>query len=557
MGVSMSTLQRMMLAFAVMVVIGAGQGLLMLSNLSSLGEKVGYVATKPLVAVDNARAAWSTYRDARAHLANFQEMTRPQDSKAALAAFDAHVVGLNAHLERLAGAVSSVAAADKLKQARDDIARWADKGRILFGAVPGATSLPAPHSLAQAEVAIRANLDDLVAFALADADAVRADVDASLANATRLGLILVVVAVFAGAGLAIFMGLAISRPLRRLADTMRALSEGRLNVVVADKERRDEIGGMAGALEVFRANAVEMRRLEAQSQETVRITAEERRKLLADIADRFKSQMTGVVDRVLDTVAVIQMSAQSMTEIADETRKRVDYVADESTAAAASIATVAAAAEEISVVSSDISLKSGQSHHVASEAVVKVATSAQVIASLTAATGKIGRIVDMIDDVAAQTNLLALNATIEAARAGAAGRGFAVVAAEVKTLAEQTAKATSEISGQIAQVQETTGRAAAVMKAIHDTMGTIDASSAEVAGAIESQRLAIADISQNTQSASASATQVSANLQSLHEAFAAVALASGEIGTQVGSLGRNAQALRSETENFLADILAA
>ena len=197
-----------------------------------------------------------------------------------------------------------------------------------------------------------------------------------------------------------------------------------------------------------------------------------------------------------------------MTQIAEETRKRVDHVLGESSAAAGNISSVASAAEEMAATSGEIAQRSDQSHHVASDAVTRVEASSTVIASLTDATAKIGKIVGLIGDIASQTNLLALNATIEAARAGEAGRGFAVVASEVKSLADQTSKATGEISNQIAQVQETTKQAAAAMAAIQDTIRVIDGSAAEVAGAIEQQRGAIGEISRNTQSASASAAQV-------------------------------------------------
>jgi methyl-accepting chemotaxis protein len=545
----------MILAFAVVVMIGAAQGLLMLHNLGSLGEKVTFVVTKPIAGVDNARAAWSTFRDAQAYLAGFLEMTRPQESKQSLATFDSLVKGLNGHLDRLGDATSGDAA-ERLKVVKADVGQWQGKARVLLGAAP-ATSIPAPHALAQMEIGIRRNLDELVRLALKEAEAVRADVEQSIASVTRLGLILIIVGILAGAALAVLVSLMMTRPLTRLADTMRQLSEGDLDVAVADKHRKDEIGRMAGALEVFRENAAEMRRLEERNRDAELAAKDERRQLLAGVADRFKSQVAGIVDRVLDTVTIVERSAETMAAIADETRKRVDHVLGESAAASGNIGTVAAAAEEMSATSGDIARRSEDSHHTASDAVTKVESSSAVIGSLTDATARIGKIVDLIGDIAAQTNLLALNATIEAARAGEAGRGFAVVASEVKSLADQTSKATGEISGQIAQVQETTKQAAAVMSAIQDTIRTIDASAADVASAIENQRLAISDISRNTQSASASAEQVSSNLRDLHSTFAEVEVASRDIRAKLGTLGEGAQVLRSETENFLRDVLAA
>jgi methyl-accepting chemotaxis protein len=541
----MSTLQRMILAFALVVVIGAGQGLFMLHNLNGLRDQVTFVASKPIASVDNARAAWSAYRDAGTFLAGFLEMTRPQEPKAALGKFDTLVAVLNEHLEKLAGAVSG-AAGEKLKAVKADVSRWQESARVLLGGAP-ATSIPAPHALARMDGMIRRNLDELVALALKDAHTVRQDVEGSIASSTRISLILMIAGVVVSGAVALFLSLAMTRPLTRLAATMQQLSQGRLEVEVADKGRKDEIGHMANALEVFRANAVEMQRLGAQNKQNELNAANERRGMLADVAGRFQTQVAGVVER----------SAATMTQIADETRKRVNHVLGESSAVAGNIGSVASAAEEMATTSGEIAQRSDQSHHVASGAVTRVEESSAVIASLTDATTKIGKIVGLIGDIASQTNLLALNATIEAARAGESGRGFAVVASEVKSLADQTSKATGEISGQIAQVQETTKQAAAAMAAIQDTIRTIDGSAAEVASAIEQQRGAIGEISRNTQSASASAAQVTSNLQELHAAFAKVGNASGDIRTKIGSLGESVQALRAETDHFLNDVLAA
>jgi methyl-accepting chemotaxis protein len=551
----MSTLQRMILAFALVVVIGAGQGLLVLYNLNGLRDQVTFVASKPIASVDNARAAWSAYRDAGTFLAGFLEMTRPQEPKTALGKFDSLVTVLNDHLEKLTGAASGPAG-EKLKAVKADVSRWQESARVLLGGAP-ATSIPAPHALARMDGMIRKNLDELVALALKDADAVRADVEGSIASSTRISLILMIAGVVVSGAVALFLSLAMTRPLTRLAATMQQLSQGRLEVEVTDKGRKDEIGHMANALEVFRANAVEMQRLGAQSKQNELNAANERRGMLADVAGRFQTQVAAVVDRVIETVSAVERSAVTMTQIADETRKRVNHVLGESSAVAGNIGSVASAAEEMATTSGEIAQRSDQSHHIASGAVTRVEESTTVIASLTDATTKIGKIVGLIGDIASQTNLLALNATIEAARAGEQGRGFAVVASEVKSLADQTSKATGEISGQIAQVQETTKQAAAAMAAIQDTIRTIDGSAAEVASAIEQQRGAIGEISRNTQSASASAAQVTSNLQELDAAFAEVGNASGDIRTKIGSLGESVQALRSETDHFLKDVLAA
>jgi methyl-accepting chemotaxis protein len=553
----MSTLQRLMLAFALVVAIGTAQGLLMFFNLGTLGEKVSLVATKPIAGVDNARAAWSAYRSAQQDLASFLEMTHPQDSQKAIERFNSMVEVLDQHLDQLSQwATGEGAAAERLKAVKQDVALWRSGALVLLGAAP-ATSVPAPYALTKIEGRIREDLEQLVSLARQEAEAIRSDVARMIETAMRLSLVLVVVGLLAGGALAVISSLAITRPLTRLAGTMRQLSEGRLDVSVTDKLRKDEIGRMAAALEVFRANAAEVRRLEEQGRAAEQSAAEERRRLLTGVAERFQSQVASIVTNVLDTVVTVERAAETMAQVAEQTRDRVDQVRNESRVATESMSMVAAATEEMAAVAGGIAERSGHSHHIASDAVARVETSSQVIGSLTDAAGKIGKIVDLIGDIASQTNLLALNATIEAARAGAAGRGFAVVASEVKLLSVQTGRATDEISSQIAQVQETTKQAADVMTTIRETIRSIDDSAAEVAQAIDSQRLAIADISANTHRVSGSASQVSENLQELHMTFSEVGAASGDIRAKVGVLGQNAQALRTEAENFLRYVLAA
>lgn len=489
----------------------------------------------------------------QAYLASFLELTRPQESKEAIAAFESQIKALETHLARLGEAVTSAEPGEKLQALKADVANWREKALVLLGASP-AISVPASFALARIEVAIRNNLDGLVTLALQDAGAMRADVEASISRAMDLSLLFIALGVLAGAALALVSALMITRLLLRLEGAMRRLAAGDLAVEVTDGGRKDEIGRMAAALDVFRANAVEMRRLEMQGRENEKITADERRRLMEDVASRFKNQVAGIVERVFGTVSIVEQSAERMLSLANETSKRADRVVGESDSATGSIGSVAAAAEEMAATSGEIADRSGQSHQAASEAVVKVDSSGKVIASLTEATDKIGEIVDLIRDIAAQTNLLALNATIEAARAGEAGRGFSVVASEVKTLADQTSKATGD---QIAHVQETTRQAAEVIGAVQQTMRMMDTVAGEVAAAIDSQKLAITEISQNTNRASDSAVQVSAELQALHKTFAQVGEASGDIRAKVTSLGQDAQALRMQTDSFLRDILAA
>jgi methyl-accepting chemotaxis protein len=246
-----------------------------------------------------------------------------------------------------------------------------------------------------------------------------------------------------------------------------------------------------------------------------------------------------------------------MSVIADETRVRVDSVVGASETAAVNISTVAAAAEQMAMTSVEIAERSNLSHEIAIAAVTEVEASNRVITSLAESADKIGMILGLISNVAAKTNLLALNAAIEAARAGDAGRGFGAVAAEVRSLADQTKRATGEISTQISQVQDNTRQAAAVMQTFLEAMRSIGGSAADVAGAVGNQRIATGEISRNTQLASNGAGKMSSDLRMLHTSFAKVGAASSDISIKIGALGDSAQKLKAETDHFLRDVLAA
>ncbi len=257
----MSMLQRLIVAFAIVIFIGIGQGLLMMHNLAALGERANFVATKPIASVDRARAAWTAYRDAQLFLADALELVSIRGAKSITTEFDARTTKLDDHLSHLAEATSSAAAAQSLTDVRASVSLWEEKARVLLAATPS-TTIPSPHVLARIETRIRSGLEHMVTLALLDAAEVSASVKSSVANSTAMSIALIVASVAAGLGLAIISSLAITRPLSRLDTTMRVLAAGDLTVEVSEKNRRDEIGRMAEALEIFRRNTLEMRRLD-------------------------------------------------------------------------------------------------------------------------------------------------------------------------------------------------------------------------------------------------------------------------------------------------------
>ena len=294
----------------------------------------------------------------------------------------------------------------------------------------------------------------------------------------------------------------ISRPITQLVGLMKRLAADDLTIEIVGRERHDEIGEMAAAVEVFRANAVERHRLEAEQAKDV-AARQARRELLERAITEFRNEITrllGAMGSETDRMADV---ADDLVGIARSSSTHADAASSATREATGNVQVVAAAAEELAASISEISEKVHCTSSIVSEASEATAQSEREVDGLVAASVRIGAVVDLIDKIAAQTNLLALNATIEAARAGAAGRGFAVVAAEVKDLASQTATATQEITAQIAGIQESTTATVDAIRGIADKMAMVREFTGAITAAIEEQSAATNEIAVNVQKAAA------------------------------------------------------
>ncbi|WP_267427107.1 methyl-accepting chemotaxis protein [Methylobacterium sp. GC_Met_2] len=365
-----------------------------------------------------------------------------------------------------------------------------------------------------------------------------------------------IVAVMIGL-LAMLIGRSVVRPVRAMTAFMTGLAAGDLSQEVPGVERRDEIGAMATAAQVFKDNLIRTRALEAETAQA-RLAAEQQRKTgMRQMADGFEAAVGGIIGMVSSSATELQATAQTMTVTATETASQSTTVAAAAEEAASNVSTVAAAAEELGSSVQEIGRQVAGSAELAQRAVHEADQTGTLVQQLSAAVSRIGDVVGLISNIAGQTNLLALNATIEAARAGAAGKGFAVVASEVKALAEQTAKATNEISAQIAQIQSSTGQAVTSIGGITGRIREISDVATSIAAAVEEQGAATQEIVRNVSQAAMGTGEVTSNIAGVAGAAEESGAAASQVLGAATELSRQSEHLAAEVGRFLATVRAA
>jgi methyl-accepting chemotaxis protein len=369
-----------------------------------------------------------------------------------------------------------------------------------------------------------------------------------------VGALMLAALVCVAAGLAIVAG--VSRPIRGMTETMARLAKHELETEIVGVGRKDEIGHMAAAVQVFRDSMVEADRL-AAAQRTEEEKKEERRRRIEAAVATFDQTVRGLLETLASASTELRSTAESMASIAEEASRQSTAVSAASEQASANVQTVASATEEMAASIGEISRQVGQSNDVSGRAVQQAGRTDATIQELAGAAQKIGEVVQLINDIAAQTNLLALNATIEASRAGDAGRGFAVVAAEVKSLAQQTARATDEIAAQIAGMQTATRSAVDAIRSISDTIREMSAIAGTIAGAVEEQSATSKEITRNTQEAARGTEDVTRNIAGVSQAAQDTGAAATQVLGASDMLSRQSEGLRKEVANFLAEIRSA
>jgi len=373
----------------------------------------------------------------------------------------------------------------------------------------------------------------------AKAEAVRA------AEATRLMFITITVgALVLLALISVLLGRAIASAVGDMTRAMARLAQGDLSTSIPAIGRRDEIGAMAGAVQVFKDNALRVKALTEEQEAMARQAEQAKRQAMADLAAEIEQSVRTAVAAASSAADAIRGEAELLAANAETASNQSAEVATSSEAANGSVETVAHAAERLVAAIGEINRQVSESSRVAEEAVIEAGRTDETVKGLTQASAKIGEVVGLINDIASQTNLLALNATIEAARAGEAGKGFAVVANEVKSLANQTARATEEITGQIAKIQSLTHEVVEAVTAINASIRRVDEVSASIAAAMEEQSATTAEISRNVVETSSAAQEVSTLIASVSSDAAETGVQADEVRDASSDVAHSIHELR-------------
>ncbi|KAB0264300.1 methyl-accepting chemotaxis protein [Microvirga brassicacearum] len=395
---------------------------------------------------------------------------------------------------------------------------------------------------------------DGIALELQQAKADAAELAASTGRTLMVSAVLgLVVALGLIGSIAIF---GIVRPLSGMTAAMGRLAEGDLTVEVTGAERKDEVGSLARALQVFKENALAARRLAAE-QEAESDAKMRRAQVLDQLTKNFEAKVSALTHGLASAATEMEATAQTMTHVAHQSSERTVTVASAADQTSANVQTVAAATEELSISIREISSQVNLSSQIAERAVSDAKRTNETVQALATSAEKIGNVVALINNIAGQTNLLALNATIEAARAGEAGKGFAVVASEVKELANQTSKATDEISAQIGSVQHATGDAVEAIQKIAATISEMSQISVSIAAAMEEQGAATTEIARNVQEAARGTEQVTGNIADVRQGAGETGVAASQVLSAAQELARHSSSLGDEVEEFLTGVKAA
>lgn len=430
------------------------------------------------------------------------------------------------------------------------------EGMARAKSLAGGLQLAHDEVLGRAEQTISSATATIVDHALADARSIGQRTAQAATWTVMATLAATVVLALLGCAIAFVIGHSIAAPVSAMTDAMRRLAGGDTSVEVPGRGQSDEIGAMASAVEVFRQNAIERERLSSESEAEMQARVR-RQQAVEELIEEFRSSVGSMLETVAANTTQMQATAHTLSSIAKDTSELTVSTAGASGESSANVTTAARAAENLNAAIREIAQVVGVTTEVVGRATHAAAETNTQVSSLAEAAQKIGDVVVLIQAIAEQTNLLALNATIEAARAGEAGKGFAVVAQEVKSLANQTARATAEIGQQIGAIQSSTGEAVSNIEHIAGIMREVNRHTASIAAAVEEQGASTEEIARNVQFAAVSTQRVANDIETVQNSTGETLRSADEVLRAATMVGDETQRLRQTIDTFLARVHAA
>ena len=517
--------------------------------------KTEAVLTKSLLSEQNAAFALQRLSDAQGLSQDILAMTQLRDPDTYLPDFDSAVADVKAGMETVAYFAISGEIQSEVDAALIALGKWETATRIAISGEDTVT-LPAPHLLESWRSEARQHVAAISSIVKSAARNQAREATRQSSFIMAFAVSLLGAALLAASAIGIFIARRTTSAMGVTINAMTALADNQLEIDLPQSDKTDEVGQMTRAIRIFHDNALERRRLQ-EEQKTEVETRKKREAALRELVNSFETIIGSVVSEIHNAAGTMSDTADHLSGNTEDTRQKAGMVRTTSDNTSTRMQSVVEAADKLTVEIDQIGSAVVRASEVVNRASDRASRTNTDVAELAQAAQRIGEVVTLIQDIAEQTNLLALNATIEAARAGEAGKGFAVVASEVKALANQTARATEEISRNIARVQSSTTEAVEAIGEITSTMTEIHEVTDNISTSITSQTTATRDISHTIRDAADETRDVSQNLTCISGAIDETAQAAGQVQSASHSLKAQADVLKEKVTSFLNDVAAA